>query len=235
MNEPMVCINPDEIAEGDLTAYLYGDATPQVRAHVARCAFCAAQVEQLRLVDAHLIAQYYRAACPTAETLAAFVFDRLPPVEKLRVAAHVRTCDLCAAEVAQGRAFAAPEPPTLLERLRQALALALVARPVMAGVASVRGADWQGRFEVADLVITLALHNRRLTGRVRHRDAPPESDLSGQVWLVPDGAAGDIPQAAVDARGYFELTVSAPGGYALLLRIGDQDVSVETVTIEFQH
>lgn len=231
MKKQNVCINPSEIAEGDLMAYVYGESTPQVNTHVAHCAFCAAEVEKLRLVDAELLTRHYREACPTAETLAAFVFEQLSPVEKLRVAAHVRICEMCAAEVARGREFVSPESPTLLERLREALALALVVQPMTAGVAPVRGAGWQGRFEADDVFVTLSLHDHRLTGRVRWRSVPPESDLSGQVWLVGVIPEVDLPHGTIDARGHFELSIAGPGTYALLLRIGDQYVAVEALHV----
>ena len=47
-----LCIAPEEIQEGDLVAYLEGDAPLRVKDHIARCAFCAAEIEALRKIDA---------------------------------------------------------------------------------------------------------------------------------------------------------------------------------------
>lgn len=45
------CIAPQEIQEGDLLAYIEGDASPAVVRHIAHCTACAAEVESLREVD----------------------------------------------------------------------------------------------------------------------------------------------------------------------------------------
>jgi hypothetical protein len=46
------CIAPYKIQEGDLVAYMEGDASPDVVRHITRCPACAAEVEALRQVDA---------------------------------------------------------------------------------------------------------------------------------------------------------------------------------------
>jgi hypothetical protein len=43
-----LCIAPEEIQEGDLVTYLEGDTPPRVKDHIARYAFCAAEIEALR-------------------------------------------------------------------------------------------------------------------------------------------------------------------------------------------
>jgi hypothetical protein len=225
------CINPNEIEEGDLVAYLHGDASPHVIEHVARCAFCTEQVEQLRMVDARLLAAFYRDACPTAEVLAAFALNRLSATEKLRVAAHVRSCRACSEEVAALRDLADETPPTLLARLRESLALALVARPVAPVAAPVRGSGWRGRFEVEDVVITLSAQPAGLTGRVRRRDASAGVDYTGQAWLLSEEAALDaqLPRSPIDERGRFQFAWPAPGSYTLLLQTGERDLALENI------
>jgi hypothetical protein len=225
------CINPNEIEEGDLVAYLHGDASPHVIEHVARCAFCTEQVEQLRMVDARLLAAFYRDACPTAEVLAAFALNRLSATEKLRVAAHVRSCRACSEEVAALRDLADETPPTLLARLRESLALALVARPVAPVAAPVRGSGWRGRFEVKDVIITLSAQPAGLTGRVRRRDASAGVDYTGQAWLLSEEAALDaqLPRSPIDERGRFQFAWPAPGSYTLLLQTGERDLALENI------
>lgn len=48
------CIAPAEIKEGDLVAYLEGNASSQVASHVAACSACAAEIQALRLTDSIL-------------------------------------------------------------------------------------------------------------------------------------------------------------------------------------
>lgn len=228
------CINPSEIKEGDLIAYLHGDASPAVIEHIAHCVSCAGQVEQLRMVDAQLLAAFYRDACPAAEVLADFVLRRLPAAERLRVAAHVRCCMSCSEEMEAVRDLADEEPPSLLARLREALALALVARPVALVAAPVRGESWQRRFEVEDFIITLSFQAGSLTGRVRRRDVPSKTDYSGQACLLSEelGTEEEIPSSKIDKRGRFQFAAPSVGSYALLLQSGEQNVALETIQIE---
>ena len=44
----LTCTAPDIIQEGDLSAYIDGEATADVVAHLATCAFCQAEVAALR-------------------------------------------------------------------------------------------------------------------------------------------------------------------------------------------
>ena len=225
------CINPDEIADGDLVAYVHGSASRHVDAHIRKCAHCAQQVEALKAVDVGLLRLVYRATCPSAETLTAFAMDQLSAVERLQVAAHLRTCPHCAEEVAAARTWTQEKPASLLEQLQEALALARVARPIAHAGAPARGRGWQGRFEVDELLITLALHGNRLTGRVRQRDTV-EADLSGEAWLLSLVDGGEtIESAPVDARGRFQFTALSPQPYTLLLQVGGQDIAIEKIDL----
>jgi anti-sigma factor RsiW len=227
------CIDPQQIKEGDLVAYLHGDASSQVAEHIARCAACAEQVEQLRVVDARLLDAFYRHTCPTPGVLADFVFEQLPAVERLRVGAHVRACELCAREVSSVRDLADEPPPSLLTRLREALALALVARPKLPAPASVRGMEQQGRSEIDGWIVTFSIHAGSLTGRVRKR--PPDvTTISGQAWLLKGDVEqeAEIPYSDVDEKGRFHFAALVPGTYDLLLQLGERDVALEDVRVE---
>jgi hypothetical protein len=229
------CINPSEIEEGDLIAYLQGDAPPHVVEHVTLCAFCAEQVEQLRLVDAQLLAAFYRDTCPTTDMLTDFVLGQLPAAEKLRVAAHVRDCSTCSREIASVRDLVDQEPPSLLARLRESLALALAAQPVAHVAAPARGRGWQGRFEAGDLIVSITVQVDKLTGRVRRRGALPQADFTGQSWLLnPEMVTADEEPlySRIDRRGHFQFSGLKAGVYSLLLQIGKQDVSLETIEVE---
>jgi hypothetical protein len=228
------CINPGEIEEGGPIAYLHGDAAPHVIEHVARCAFCAEQVEQLRMVDAQLLAAFYRDACPAAKVLADFALNWLSAADRLRVAVHVRRCPACSEELSMVRDLADEEPASLLARLRALLALALVARPVAPVAAPARGTGWQGRFEANDLIVTLIGQAGSLTGRVRRREARPDADYSGQAWLLGETATTEetVPSSKIDTRGRFQFASLATGSYALLLQVGDQDIKIEEIQVE---
>jgi anti-sigma factor RsiW len=232
MTKP-TCINPNEIEDGDLMAYLHGDAPPQVIEHIARCAFCAAQVEQLRMVDAQLLIAFYRDACPRPEVLADFVLNRLPAANRLRVAAHVRGCSACSEEVAAVRDLADEEPPSLLARLQESLALALIARPAAPSAAPARGRGWPCRYEAGDLVVTLSVQVGNLAGRVRRRTALSDTDYSGQAWLLGKETAAEeqVLRSQIDERGRFQFAAPAAGSYALLVQVGGQNVALESIRV----
>jgi hypothetical protein len=250
------CIKPDEIREGDWVGYLHGEASEVVNEHIRHCAYCADQVEQLRMLDARLLNAFYRNACPTPEVLADYGLGRLSDVERLRVAAHVRNCPACSEELASVESWDASEPPTLLAQLREALALAWLAHPVAQGRAPLRGTGWQGRFELEDVVVTLSSRAGALTGRMRRRAGSPaesgaehsEAGTAAAGTVVTETAAGQGAQAwllgrteradaeptssPLDARGRFQFPALEPGEYDLLLRVGGRDIAVEGIRTE---
>ena len=239
------CIKPDDIQEGDWVAYLHREAPESVVKHIRHCAFCAEQVEQLRMMDARLLDAFYRDACPSPEVLADYGLGRLPDAERLRVAAHVRGCPVCSEELASVGSWRESEPVSLLARLQEALALAWLAHQVAQAAAPVRGAGWQSRFEQGDVVITLSTRGAALTGRVRSRAAAlmqPRARTSardsdairgGQVWLLGREARVDFApvESKLDERGRFRFNTLAPGEYDLLLRLERQDIAVEAIRI----
>lgn len=186
------------------------------------------------MVDVQLLAAFYRDACPCAEVLADFVLNRLPATERLRVAAHVRRCEACSKEVEAVRGLADEAPSSLMARLQESLALALLARPVGPASVPVRGEGLPGRFEAGGFIVTLSTHAGALTGRVRRRGIPSDAGYGGQAWLLGEAAVvdEDVPHSRIDERGRFRFASLAAGSYALLLQIGDQNVALEAIRIE---
>lgn len=235
MVEKTQCINPAEIQEGDLLSYLYGDAPPHVAAHIVRCAYCAEQVEQLRMVDSNLFTTFYRESCPTPEVLSDFVLKRLSAPEHLRVAAHIRQCEHCTAEVASVSDLEDTTPASLLKFLNQALALALILHPMQQNrvLDPVRGKSWQERFERDLLLVTVSTQPSGVTGRMRRRDHPPEADCSGEAWLFPPTTTteSEVYQSEIDSQGRFYFATVPPGEYTLLLRVGSQNLALQAVQV----
>jgi hypothetical protein len=227
------CINPDEIKEGDLIAYAEGDASQTVIDHILHCAYCAREVDALRTVDAQLLLAAYRNACPSAEVLADFALHRLSDPERLQVAAHVRTCEACTTELETLRDFAADEPPSLVIRLREALARAMRTQPVIAPTALARGTGWQGRFEIGPWTITLSQQGSYLVGRLRQQDNRAEDLDLGNAWLINEKTSTNmLPQSCeVDDGGRFQCELPPTGIYALLLEIAGLHITVEELEV----
>ena len=139
-----VCIAPYEIRDGDLLAYLEGAATPGVAAHLARCAFCTAEVAGLARMDATLVAAYVRAACPAPDDLLMYQAGLLSRPAQRRVKQHLATCTACQADLARlALPVTASVQTPLVERLRQARAviMATLQPPLFQPALALRGQE----------------------------------------------------------------------------------------------
>jgi len=142
-----------EIPGGDLMAYVDGEADKQVANHIRRCAFCAEKVQVYGRMQGRLVALFYRASCPSPETLGDFYLNVLPPGQKLVLAKHLRQCPHCARELQE---YSIPPQesalPGLMERLKGTItgvieALLIPPRPQPVRV---RGRTAHQRFYRAD-------------------------------------------------------------------------------------
>jgi anti-sigma factor RsiW len=232
------CIQPGAVTEDDLVAYAYGEADPAVARHVRTCPACAAAAAEYERLQHHLGGLLYRVECPPAETLAEFQLRLLPAIEQARVAAHVRACPRCAAEVATlGEDLAAEPPPSDLgERLRRAVVTLLAPAPhgALAGVRSTGGPS-ACTYHAGDLTLTLHLEAtaRRavfnLTGQIWQEDAGAAA-LAGQAvrLIAPEGNA---VTAAIGDLGDFFIDAVAAGVYRLEIELPDRVVVVEALRI----
>lgn len=93
------CIDPRLIKEGDLIAYVDGEAEGWLREHVDCCPTCASKVTQLRKASQGLLEHIYRASCPEPERWGQYHFNFLSSQEELVMAAHLRTCLHCTQEL----------------------------------------------------------------------------------------------------------------------------------------
>ncbi len=101
----MDCMHSLAPHDEDLLNYaLDGDplATEQ-REHLEQCEICQQRLAFYRDTHNFFVARLYRRQCPTGTQLSFYCADMLPAQERLSVAAHVRTCPLCANEVAELR------------------------------------------------------------------------------------------------------------------------------------
>ena len=94
------CVNPAEIQDDDLMAYVDGVADEATARHIRRCPACARRAEELATLQAALTAKLYRFSCPTPDQLIAYQRGELRGSERLAVAQHLRQCPHCARELA---------------------------------------------------------------------------------------------------------------------------------------
>lgn len=230
------CVNPQEIREGDLLAYMAGVARQEVGQHIAECAYCAAEVASLRLLEVSFQAALERAYCPETDVLLQYHMNMLSAAERQQVQNHVLTCPDCQAEL---RHFLPqPAPLSWIERLRQAgrtLVEAIQLPPPMQPTFVLRGSVQEESYQAGNYQIVLAkeppiaAENRwGLEGQVIHNENPV-AVLQGHVSLWQ--ADSLIAQDEVDSFGYFGLANIAAGVYTLHIELQVDDMIVNNVTI----
>ena len=245
------CINPSEIQEGDLMAYVDGTADEAVVQHIRRCSACARQAEVLATLQTIMTAKLYRFSCPTPDQLIAYQQGELRGSEKLVVVQHLRQCPHCARELA---ALARDARVGLGERIRAGLKVldAVLVTPQLQA-AGVRGAPGAARptpqvyradeIEIIVNQIPSRTHPRRwdLSGLVHVEGQVPETIAPSTALRQSSGQGsgqrgarvelyrgeGLIAIAAVSLRGRFVFAAVEPGDYDLSLVWGDREVRVK--------
>jgi hypothetical protein len=77
------------------------DALPyEAREHLEQCPICQQRLTEYRGVYRGILTSLYRYQCPSATNLNHFCASLLSDFEARRIADHVASCPLCAAEVA---------------------------------------------------------------------------------------------------------------------------------------
>ncbi|MCI0399407.1 MAG: hypothetical protein L0322_31345 [Chloroflexi bacterium] len=239
------CIAPEEIQEGDLLAYVEGEASPAVAAHVARCHFCATEVAGLRRVSSLFAGALYRTGCPETDELLYYQAGLLAGADRQRVQQHIQSCPYCQEELQQ--LAAEPPQPALshpgsswLQSLQeggkeilQALLLPVQPRPALAlrGDSRQQDAVYQaGSYQVTlAKVPPLAGENVwQVEGQVVSQ-AGAALQPGGQVILErnDEPVANDV----VDEFGYFSLENVGPGAYTLTIDLTSSLVSLADFTI----
>lgn len=229
------CVAPFELAEGSLMAYADGEASDEVRSHLARCPHCAAQVEAYRRTAAMLRAALYRRSCPPPEQLGLYQLNLLPAKEKLIVARHVRECPHCRRELDELAQVG--DKPSLLKRLRQVIDVveAILLPPPRLKAASLRGVSFTSqRFHTDDLDVLISLqpsHSRgrkTIMGRLLPRERVTQTDPTQEVWLIQGDEAWALP---VETGRTFTFNDVEAGEYKMGLEWRGQAILIQKVTV----
>lgn len=236
MNTSLECIRPEEIAEGDLMAFVDGTANRRVARHVAECAHCAARVAEYRALA--LAATLHRASCPASEALGDFHLNLLPPGQKLVVAKHLRECALCRQELAQYAENAEPFSsatstfPNIAGAFRSFIAALYLAPPLQP--ATLRGAPGRRQeFRVGENSVVIGYQPSGLCGRlVGVIDPwPPAANLAPGFSVRVQLFQEEMPvgEQTTDELGHFVFDEVAPGRYDLLVDWLDDVVLIADV------
>jgi anti-sigma factor RsiW len=232
------CIRPELIAEGDLLAYVEGEASEAIRTHVAACPACAGRAERLRRVNRALMQSLYRVACPPPEMLGQYQLGLLEAADKLKIAAHLRDCPHCTRELAEME-FEAEKTDNLagmaLQLIQKAIKVveATLVKPGNLAPASVRGEARNERhaYHAAGLDILIGFQGAasQPTGALLGAVVQAETVAGNQAWLFQEG---EKPVCSpVDALGTFTFEAVTPGEYDLALESGDTAIVMRGIVL----
>lgn len=101
----MKCSLPPPLSDDELSAAIDLMADAATRHHLARCAGCAARLEQARQVDQALTRQLWRADCPSPQQLGDYHLGLMEPTAERPIIRHLEQCALCRTEIADLRLF----------------------------------------------------------------------------------------------------------------------------------
>ena len=229
------CVDPLELEEGELMAYVDGQESERVQAHLARCPHCVAQIAAYRHTAAVLRATLHRLSCPSPEQLGLYQLNLLPAEERLILARHVRECPHCARELEELARVG--DRPSFLERLHQAVGVieAVLLPAHRLQTAPLRGphsALQRFRAEGVDVHVSVqAGHSRgarTVMGRLVPHDQASLLAPGLEAWLMRGQEAWAAP---VEAGGIFTFEEVEPGEYSIGLEWNEQAVLVRGVKV----
>lgn len=94
------CSAPPALSGSALIAAADGEADEATLEHLRSCPHCAAQLAQIRSLQARLTRRLYRLHCPRSELLVDYCQGLLDPYQRTAIAHHLAICPHCANEVA---------------------------------------------------------------------------------------------------------------------------------------
>ena len=220
-----------------ILAYLDGEDLPRVAAHVQTSPEGAALAVEYQALQGNLARARYRHDCPPTQLLGDNALHLPAPAGPVAIAAHITISLLCAAHLAQFRAFLAAEddPPRagIGERARQLVAMLLAAAPVGAG-AAMRGSDTSNPLTFRAEGCTITLDDfatsrrgyRNLVGLIAW-PAAALGDATARLF-TPDGAHRD---GAIDEIGNFVFDDLPTGEYRLEVLLGGDTIAIDGLRV----
>lgn len=248
----MVCVRSPKLSDGELLAYLAGDADPSAIAHLAECTLCRQRANLLATQEKQLMTSLYRAQCPSSLTLGEYHIGFLSTTETRAIDLHVLHCPHCHRELQLLTAYlTAVSPtletataPTLWDRSRVLVARLVEELPNLSAlngltagsalaVAGLRGqVGDQLVYAVDDVQVIIdvqpdlqALTQRMLLGLLL--GVPTPQNVTAQLWRADQPVATTV----VDELGNFIIAALTPGTYDLILSDGQTEVHVRALMI----
>jgi anti-sigma factor RsiW len=244
----MTCVMPPQLKDRDLLAYMDGEASDEVTAHMQRCPHCRGRARDLARIQARLRSRLYRVECPAPHELGEYHLGLLADEHMYSIERHVGQCPHCAREVARLRDYlhdlAPALEPSLLDQVRDRTRI-LIARlgeawkglasptPALAPAYSgLRGEQPEPQLYEADGVQVILEcqpdpeHPDRMTllGLVTGVEL---SGMEAHLWR----AGQRVTTVALDALGNVVVPGLAPGTYDLILAGPEVEVHIQALDV----
>jgi hypothetical protein len=242
------CIAPNEIEDIDLLAYMDGEATPAVAAHIAACRFCQQELEAFLQVDFLLRQAAYRRACPESDVLWQYANHQLEQAQMQSLSPHVARCAYCQQDLRQLAAavFVSPGPmpqakssaAPYLGRIQGAgkQILRAIIQPPLQPAAALRGqTEDQNIYRVGAYQIILSKETAITTANVWQiegqiiNEQAPHTPMSGNIVLLRDDDI--VARTEVDEVGYFELINVTSGQYNMYIDLANVLLFISDLTV----
>ena len=178
-------------------------------------------MNERRRLETLAISSLNAADCPDAELLAASMLGILTGNEQLRVAAHVRQCPLCQADMAACRP-PPPRPSTFVARLRPLL--------LAEGRRSAAYRENRRQYVAADVVVELTIappigEHWRVTGQILREGA----GLPARTVTARSGRRRYVQTS--DDQGFFTFDALPSGRYTLSVVDGHIQVQIRALEL----
>lgn len=234
--------HPYGVTLEELIAYIDGEASPRVVAHVRACPVCGPTARGYVRAQGRLTDRLWRFDCPTPHTLGRYELGVLPREVRAAITAHLVVCPRCADELRQLQDFLAVEPALsaggAVRGLRRVVAT-LLAPPPHGAYGGVRRDEARRAemYQAGEMRIAIGVElgtPRRgdLTGVVWWEGDPLEALGHGAATLIGPGAQATERTTEIDDLGNFTVHVVISGTYRLEVTLGDHLAIIEGLRVD---
>lgn len=246
----MNCLNTMAPGDEDILKYVLDEAplSREARVHIEQCPTCQQRLANYKDINAFLVSSLYRHQCPDSMQISLYCAGELSEAERTQVATHLRTCPLCAQEVADTRRFLAETELTngpedmLEETVRRIVATLQPPPPSLVVRNTVKATGWprQYRAEAYSLLLDLSanqLEQFTLIGTLTHLDDTISLDVfegkEVELHLLAehDQLYRPFTSTQIDDMGSFVLHTIPTGTYRLLVNLDDCELEVDELPI----
>jgi hypothetical protein len=230
----LACTGQPAVEDWELDAYIDGEASPHVQAHLEECLACRIRLTERLLFERRLRRALHRSEslleCPSPHLLRDYYWGNLAVDERGRIDEHLKTCVDCTQELKGLDEFLTTEQDAplrdIMSRAQQAaeqacLVLAHFVSPAPQAVPVLRGETREVLlFEANDVALSINLEQDELgTYTLFGQVLMPEFQPLSGGYARLTSADAEPRQTSIDANSGFALSGLKPGIYQLVVQL----------------